>query len=559
MITALFERPDWLPVLMLAPLVWLGLHLCARARVRKSRAWLGDRAAWLSQDRAERRVLRRSLFVLAVLLLLVAALGPSFGERDDASAWRGVDVVVCLDVSRSMLARDLRPHRLAHAKAQIDALAKRVSGDRLGLVLFAGEARLVAPLTEDAASFAGLAEQAEPASVLRGGTDVAAALDTALLVLEASRGEQSAVLLLTDGEDLSGRSHTAADRCRERGVAVHCVGLGSERGSKIALPTRDGEAFLRDRGGRDVVSAMNASSLEQIAETTGGAFVVADETDALVDVYERRILPMARVAYASSERGQRKNRFQWPLAAALFLFVLQLAWAGRPRRRRRGAMPAFAATRWLVLFAVLVAGCGGDAARPHYDSAIAALQRGELDAAIASAATAAERGGHDYEALRDFLRGNVAFERSVAAEAAMREDADPRARQAPIAHTEDALAAWRAAASTRTDWPAARRNVERALIRLEMLRERRSEGSKGDPQPGDTPPDDPPDADPPKPPENDGDGNDPEPPPSDVASDALPAAKVLGLLELLVQKERQKLALRRAQRSARSAEVEKDW
>ena len=128
---------------------------------------------------------------------------------------RGVDILVCLDVSRSMLAQDLQPSRLARAQEEIRALAARTESDRVGLVLFAGDARLAVPLTRDKDSFASLASRASPLSVERGGSDVGAALDTALGALT---GAHEVILLLTDGEDLEARGLQAARRCRDRGI-----------------------------------------------------------------------------------------------------------------------------------------------------------------------------------------------------------------------------------------------------------------------------------------------------------------------------------------------------
>ncbi|MDJ0974967.1 MAG: hypothetical protein QNJ98_10945 [Planctomycetota bacterium] len=191
----------------------------------------------------------------------------------------------------------------------------------------------------------------------------------------------------------------------------------------------------------------------------------------------------------------------------------------------------------------------------YYDQALAALAAGDPARAEEAAQRALEQADAEIAALCHFVRGNTAYARSlVAEEEAKKPGADPRAYQWAIAETEDALAAWRMAASARADWPAARRNVERALLRLEQLRERKKTGGKPKPKPGDgkKPPDDPPK---PKPPPKDKR----QEPDTAVAKGELPANEVLGLLELLREKESQKRASRRAARRARAAEVERDW
>ncbi len=286
-------RTELLPVLLLAPAAWLFFVRTDRARARKLVQVLGPR---VPVGR------RRFVFVTAGLLLaLVAILSPAWGAAE--SDVQGADIVICLDVSRSMLARDVDPDRLTRAKAEIKALAGRATGDRLGLVVFAGEARAWVPLTEDMASFAELLDLADPTSVGRGGTDLGAALETALDVLQ---GRPGAVLLVTDGEDLGGRGLAAAQMLKERSIAVHCVGLGTELGSKI---TTEG-GFVRDRSGEEVVSAMDAAGLRAIAAATGGTF--GDE------------VPELSVTRRTGQ-SERENRFQWPLAAAVLLWLLDLS------------------------------------------------------------------------------------------------------------------------------------------------------------------------------------------------------------------------------------------
>lgn len=328
----LFLRPEALPVLLLAPLAWLGFFALDRARARRLQSIVGPRVVPLAgEPRRRRRGLARGAFALAFLCALLALLGPVFGAPEGEVEWRGVDLVVCLDVSRSMRARDVAPDRLRRAQEEIRALVERAGGDRFGLVVFAGEARLLVPLTHDGASFVQLADEVDLTSVTRGGTDLGAALETALVALEGGTGEHAAIVLLTDGEDLGGRGRTVAGTCRARGVAVHALGLGTPRGSKITLEDERGPAFLRDRAGRDVVSALDVSGLQGIASISGGSFVDAREPAPLARLYDDRILPMARSAYASKDPRRKENRYQWPLLAAFLLWMLALGITDRIR------------------------------------------------------------------------------------------------------------------------------------------------------------------------------------------------------------------------------------
>jgi len=332
-----FGWPGAWPLLALAPLVGGFLALRLRARRRRLAELAGPRHAQLLAAAGHARRRRRLLlFSLSLFLACLALLQPRWGTvaRDEQAP--SLDLLVCLDVSRSMLARDLRPSRLERAQQEIRALTEAAPRNRYGLVCFAGDARLSVPLTADLATYAGLVDLAGPASVARGGTDLGAALERALEALDGGvggAGRPAAVLLLSDGEDLEQRGLELAQRCREAGVVVHCVGFGSTRGSKIALESDGGESFLRGPDGAEVVTALDETGLRALAEATGGVYLGAsDEPQPLVALHDRALVPMAGRAAASAGSREPRERYQWPLLAAYLLWILELAWAGRPRR-----------------------------------------------------------------------------------------------------------------------------------------------------------------------------------------------------------------------------------
>ncbi|MGE3172233.1 MAG: VWA domain-containing protein [Planctomycetota bacterium] len=339
MIGFAFDAPWW--ALLLLPLAALPSWLAARDRAAAAlrRELLGPRAAPAPASRSGRA--SRWCGVAALALAVLALMGPRWGAPVAADAATARDLVVCLDVSRSMRARDVTPSRLEAARAAIAALAERARGDRLALVAFAGDARLRVPRTTDADSFVQLLRGTDELSVARGGTDLGAALDAALAALVGRRGG-AAVVLVTDGEDHAARGLAAAQRCAAQGIAVHCVGLGSERGGKVPVPRLggDGETFLRDAQGNEVVSALDAASLGALAAAAGGTFARADSaeaaTAALRDVYERRVLPAAAAGGAEGDELRVPARFQWLLLPAVLLWLLQV-WLRRAARAPRPA------------------------------------------------------------------------------------------------------------------------------------------------------------------------------------------------------------------------------
>ncbi len=326
--------PEALPFLLLAPVVWVASRAIDARRERRLRAITGPHADRLTSDfEPRRRRLRAWVASSALLFALLALAQPMWGRVTRSVLASGADILVCLDVSRSMLAADVLPNRLERARSEIQALCERARGDRVGLVAFAGEARLDVPLTHDLDALSQLVPECGVRSVRRGGTDLASALTTALESLEHREGDAASIVLITDGEDLEAKALRAASACAERGIVVHCIGMGSTRGSKIAITTAEGPTFLKDRQGRDVVTTMDPTSLRAIATATGGDFVDGNRrAQPLLDLYERRILPQAREATAIDARKQRENRFQWPLLCAVLLWLFEFGM--RDRRPR---------------------------------------------------------------------------------------------------------------------------------------------------------------------------------------------------------------------------------
>ncbi|MBL8723929.1 MAG: VWA domain-containing protein [Planctomycetes bacterium] len=321
-----FARAEVLPWLLLVPVLafvcWL-LH--GRGRAAAGRYGAGRAPnPWPP-------TLRTS----ALLLLggLVWA-DPRHGDEVVQVERRGLDLIVCLDTSRSMLARDLEPNRLARALQDIRAvLPKLEGGDRVALVVFAGQARLWVPLTHDLDSFRGLLDEVDTDVVKQGGTDLAAALRKAKELVDKDNARTTAVLLLTDGEDLAGAGRQAAGELAALGVRVHAVGYGSKFGSKIAIGEGGKESFLVDRDGREVVSKLDDESLRAIAQPTGGEFLRAEAMMMpLVQLHRERLLPMQKRSYDAGEETGKQARFQWLLLPLVLLLLFEIATAGGRHR-----------------------------------------------------------------------------------------------------------------------------------------------------------------------------------------------------------------------------------
>jgi Ca-activated chloride channel family protein len=213
--------------------------------------------------------------LLGLALLALALSRPQCGTRTELAKRYGVDVVIALDVSRSMLARDLKPDRLGRATLEVGALLDSLAGDRVGLVVFAGEAFVQCPLTTDYAAARLFLRAVSPQSVPQQGSDLGNALQAARQVLEASSagdGRAKVVLLVTDGEDLEGGAAAAAARLGEAGIRVHALAVGTPAGEPIPLTDAAGRVtgYKKDRGGEPVVTRLDLATLRAVVEKGGG-------------------------------------------------------------------------------------------------------------------------------------------------------------------------------------------------------------------------------------------------------------------------------------------------
>jgi Ca-activated chloride channel family protein len=322
-----FAEPMWLLAMALAPL-W---HAFDRARSRRApdvaESWIGPRRERLAPPRrdARREATARMAASAALLLLALAAARPQWGDPVERAGASGADLVLCLDVSRSMRARDVAPDRATKARAMVRRYCAESVGDRAALVLFAGSALLRVPLTNDLPTLAQISDVADELDVEKGGTDLGAALDAAALALVGVDG--GAVVLLTDGDDPDARGLAAAQRLAARGISVHCVAIGGERGARVPVVEESREDYLRDQGGAFVETAPDRAALASLARAALGQCVIVDGAgvDALLTLRNSAIADGLQASRASRGELAPPERFSWFLAAAFALWIAHAA------------------------------------------------------------------------------------------------------------------------------------------------------------------------------------------------------------------------------------------
>jgi Ca-activated chloride channel family protein len=335
-----FGAPHWLWALLVLPLIaglFLWSHKRAQALVAKIVA-VRLREQLSGSVSPLRRILRASLLVTSFAFAIVALAEPRYGFIEKETKQKGRDVIVAIDTSRSMLATDMAPTRLARAKLFTQDLVRLLQGDRIGLVAFAGSAFLQAPLTLDYNAVTNALDELDTTVIPKGGTNIAAAVTAAREAFGKAEGQTRALIILTDGEELGADGIAAAKQAAGEGIRIFTVGIGSPEGSLIPIRLDDGrQDFVRDSAGKPVTSKLDDSRLKEIASATGGFFTLIGP-DAAREIFQKGIEPMELSETGVFSARQPIERYQWPLAAATACLALSLL--PGDRRRRSPAMVA---------------------------------------------------------------------------------------------------------------------------------------------------------------------------------------------------------------------------
>ncbi len=287
----------------------------------------------------------KALFIsLAASSLLLALARPQWGYKWEEERQMGIDIIFAVDTSKSMLAEDVKPGRLERAKLAITDAVERLDGDRVGLVAFSGQAFLQCPVTLDYGAFRMSLDALDTNIIQRGGTNIAAAIDEADSAFPDGKNEK-VIVLISDGEELESSGVARAEKAsKERGIKIYTLGVGGANGELIPVRDRRGNLdYLRDENGKLVTSMLNEKLLKQIAESTGGFYApLAD--GGMDEIYEKGLSREQKAELSAKMKKLAIERFQIPLAAALFLLAFECVLGTRRMFRRRGAaVPAIVA------------------------------------------------------------------------------------------------------------------------------------------------------------------------------------------------------------------------
>lgn len=263
------------------------------------------------------------LWFVALSFLIIALTRPRWGSKVEYIEQQGVEIMVALDVSESMLAEDLKPTRLARAKLEITELMDRLEGNEIGLVLFSGAAFVQFPLTSDFATARMFLDSARPGIISRPGTAIAEAIEVAMSGFNEERSSQKVIILLTDGENHEGDVLSATNEAAEQGIIIYTIGFGSPNGEPIPEydPLGNLIGYKRDQQGEIVLSRLDETTLQQIALMTNGRYFRAAADGREVGFLANEIGELQTASLESRFETRRIERFQWFLGLAILALV----------------------------------------------------------------------------------------------------------------------------------------------------------------------------------------------------------------------------------------------
>ena len=334
-----FGAPQFLYALVALPVLMVFVRWALSRRGAAIRR-IGDQDLVERLARTSRplRLVRLALWFLGCALIIVALARPQWGSEVEIVEQSGVQMMIALDVSRSMLSQDMAPTRLDRAKLEISDLMSRLNGDAVGIVLFSGASFIQFPLTSDYDTARTYLGHAGPDAITRQGTAISEAVYTASAGFSDLRLSQKVIVIMTDGENHEGDPFAAAREAAEEGIVIYTVGFGSPEGRPVPVYDEQGAVigYRQDAQGRDIISRLDEGALQQIAEAGGGQYFSASDRGAIADLLDQ--IESFQTEGFRSELSQRKvERFQIFLLAGALALILSEVLTDRlsPSVRRR--------------------------------------------------------------------------------------------------------------------------------------------------------------------------------------------------------------------------------
>ncbi|MBQ8335729.1 MAG: VWA domain-containing protein [Tidjanibacter sp.] len=316
-----FAHTEYFYLLLLVPLMVVLFEYCLAQRKRRlARVGTSTAIARLAPEASVKRARWKFwLLVLAVVAIVLALARPQFGSKLKEVEREGVEIMVAIDVSNSMLANDFEPSRLERTKYAVGRVIEGLSEDKIGIIVFAGDAYVQLPITADYLTAKNFVQQISPSQVTKQGTAIGTAIDMAIGSFSSQSGSSRVLVLVTDGENHEDDALVAAERAAQQGVTIYTIGIGTPEGA----PIRIGDDFIRDSEGEIVVSKLDEVGLQKIALTTGGAYVRASSQSVGLDEIIGLINQTEKAKFETEVFEEYDEQFVLPVVVALVLLVLE--------------------------------------------------------------------------------------------------------------------------------------------------------------------------------------------------------------------------------------------
>ena len=271
-----------------------------------------------------KRVWKTILYILAFTLLIIGLINPQIGTKLEEVKRKGADLMICLDVSNSMKAEDLQPNRLEKSKQALSKLIEKLEGDRIGIIVFGGEAYVQLPITTDYSAAKLFLESISTDLIPTQGTDIGKAIDLAITSFGKDEGKNKAIVVITDGENHDQNAILSAEAAVEKGITIHTIGMGSAEGSPIPV-YRDNvrEGFRKDKEGNTIVTKLNEQMLQELASSGNGVYVRASNSDAGLNTILSAIDKLEKKQFESKMYSDYEDRFQWFIAGAFIILLIE--------------------------------------------------------------------------------------------------------------------------------------------------------------------------------------------------------------------------------------------
>lgn len=319
-----FANPEYLYLLLLLPVIALLFFYSIYRRNKDIRSY-GDPQllkALIPSYASLRNHLTFWLSLTAVMLMVFVLARPQFGAKKETVTTRGVEVVVALDISNSMLADDITPNRLEKAKRLISRIINKSSENKVALIVFAGDAFVQLPITNDFISAKMFLESITPRLIERQGTDIASAINLATKSFTPNEKVGKAIVIITDGENHEGGAEEAARLAAEKGMNVFVLGIGTEKGGRIPLSGK--KDFLRDSDGYVVVTKLNEEMARSIAEAGKGVYITVDNTNNAQTIIDNELDKLAKDDIKTEMYTKYKEQFMAIAVLAFIVLVIEI-------------------------------------------------------------------------------------------------------------------------------------------------------------------------------------------------------------------------------------------